>query len=101
MGVLASPRHFTSLAIVPFLAAMLAFPASAQTGTDTNKTGTAGAQTDLTGAPTGSNTVAPSTPSSPAGKVESEPGGSQPQSSPGLSKVGSAILININKAKKK
>jgi len=99
MCVLASPRHFASLVIVPFLAAMLAFPASAQTGTDTNKSGTTGAQTDLTAAPTGSNTVAPSTLTSPA--AESEPGGSQPQSSPGLNKVGSAILININKAKQK
>ena len=32
MSLLASPRHFRSLVFVPFLAAIFAFPASAQTG---------------------------------------------------------------------
>ena len=46
MCLLASPRHFRGLVIVPFLALMLAFPASAQTSSDptTKSTGTASAQ---------------------------------------------------------
>jgi lipoprotein-anchoring transpeptidase ErfK/SrfK len=111
MCLLASPRHFGSLVIVPLLAVMLAFPASAQTSSDSNSTGTAGVRTqsELTGAPTssnpataktGSNTATPSTQTnSTAAKAESEPGGSQPESNPGIKKDGSAILININKAK--
>jgi lipoprotein-anchoring transpeptidase ErfK/SrfK len=113
MSLLASPRHFRSLVIVPLLVAILAFPASAQTSSDTNSSGTAGvrAQFELTGAPTssnpatpktGSNTATPSTQTdSTAAKAESEPGGSQPQSNPEPKKVGSVILININKAKQK
>ncbi len=109
MCLLASPRHFGSLVIVPLLAVILAFPASAQTTSDSNSTGTAGAraQSELTGAPTssnpattGSNTATPSTQTnSTAAKGESEPGGSQPDSNPGPKKAGSAVLININKAK--
>ena len=34
MRLLASPRHFRGLVIVPFLTVMLAFPASAQTSSD-------------------------------------------------------------------
>ena len=100
---------------VAFLVGILAFPASAQTGSDSNtpSTGTAGAQaqSDSTGGPTGSNPVTPktdadtATPSAQTNsaptKVESEPGGAQPQSNPGPKKTGSAILININKAKQK
>jgi lipoprotein-anchoring transpeptidase ErfK/SrfK len=109
MCLLASPRHFGGLVIVPLLAVILAFPASAQTTSDSNSTGTAGAraQSELTGAPTssnpattGSNTATPSTQTnSTAAKGESEPGGSQPDSNPGPKKAGSAVLININKAK--
>jgi lipoprotein-anchoring transpeptidase ErfK/SrfK len=111
MCLLASPRHFGSLVIVAFLAAILAFPASAQTSSDSNSTGTGGvrAQSELTGAPTssnpatpktGSNTATPSTQTNSTGaKGESEPGGSQPESNPGPKKVGSAVLIDINKAK--
>src|SRR6516165_4166901 len=97
MCVPASPRHFMSPVFVAFLVGILAFPASAQTGSDSNtpSTGTAGAQaqSDSTGGPTSSNPVAPKTDvdtatpstqtnSTPA-KAESEPGGSQPQSNPG------------------
>jgi lipoprotein-anchoring transpeptidase ErfK/SrfK len=111
MCLLASPRHFGSLVVVAFLAAILAFPASAQTSSDSNSTGTAGvrAQSELTGAPTssnpttpktGSNTATPSTQTNSTGaKGESEPGGLQPESNPGPKKAGSAVLIDINKAK--
>ena len=118
MCFLASPRHFRSLAIVPLLAVILAFSARAQTSS--NSTGPAGdpAQTEVTGGPTSSNpggptssnpvtpttdsnTAAPSSTNSTAAKAQSEPGGSQPQSNPGPKKAGSAILININKAKQK
>src|SRR3974390_280594 len=88
MRLIASPRHFRSLVILPIWAAVLAFPASAQTGSDTNSTGAASvrAQSVLTGAPTSSNpaTAGSNTPStqtnSSAVKAESEPGGSQPES---------------------
>ena len=45
MRLSASPRHFRGLVIAPFLAMMLAFPASAQTSSDSEaqSTGTAGA----------------------------------------------------------
>ena len=45
MHLSASPRHFRGLVIAPVLAMMLAFPASAQTSSDseTESTGTAGA----------------------------------------------------------
>ena len=111
MRPLASPRHFRSLVIVPLLAVILAFPAWAQTSSDSNSIGTAGAQaqSELTGGPTssnpatpktGANAAAPSTKTnSTAVKAESEPGGAQPESNPGTKKAGSAVLININKAK--
>jgi lipoprotein-anchoring transpeptidase ErfK/SrfK len=109
MRLIASPRHFRSLVILPVWAAVLAFPANAQTGSDTNSTGAGGvrAQSVLTGAPTSSNpaTAGSNTPStqtnSSAVKAESEPGGSQPESNPGPKSAGSAILININKAQQK
>ena len=111
MCVLTSPRHFRSLVIVPLLAVMLAFPASAQTSSDSNNPDTAGAraQSDLKGGPTssdpatpktGSNTVTPSTKTdSPAAKAESKPEGAQPESNPGTKKAGSAVLISIDKTK--
>ena len=115
MCVPASPRHFLSPVFVAFLVGILAFPASAQTGSDSNtpNASTAGdqVQSDSTGGPTSSNPVAPktdvdtATPSTQTNsaptKVESEPGGAQPQSNPGPKKTGSAILININKTKQK
>ena len=113
MCLLASPRHFRSLVMVALLGAMLAFPASAQTSSDTDSTGAAGAraQSGLTGGPARSNPVTPTTGSdtatpsaqtdSAAAKAESAPAGSQPESNAGPKKAGSAILININKAKQK
>src|SRR6266700_1496860 len=108
MCSLASSRHFRSLVIVPLLAAILAFPASAQTSSDSNSTGitSAPAQSESTGGPTssnpaspktGSNTATPSTKThSTAAKAESKPGG---ESNPGTKKAGSAVVININKTK--
>jgi lipoprotein-anchoring transpeptidase ErfK/SrfK len=113
MCLLTSPRHFRGLATVPLLVVVLAFSASAQTGSDSNSNATAGApaQSELTGGPTssnpatpktGANTATPSTQTnSTAAKGESEPGGSQPDSNPGPKKAGSAVLINIDKAKQK
>lgn len=113
MRPLAFPRRFRSLEIVPLLMVILAFPASAQSGSDPNSAGTAGAgvQSESTGGPIGSgpataktdtDTATPNTQTdSTAAKPESQPGGSQPQSNPGPKKAGSAILININKAKQK
>ncbi|MFZ1149806.1 MAG: L,D-transpeptidase family protein [Xanthobacteraceae bacterium] len=111
MCSLASPRHFRSLVIAPLLVVIFALPASAQTSSDPNSAGTAGvpSQPELTGGPTSSNPATPKTDSntpgtqtnSTAAKVESEPGGSQPEANPGPKKAGSAVLININKAKQR
>jgi lipoprotein-anchoring transpeptidase ErfK/SrfK len=109
MCVLTSARHFGTLVVVPLLAGMLAFPASAQTSSDSNSTGTAGAQSELTAGPTSSNPATPeagsntATPNiktnSPAAKAESKPEGAQPESNPGPKKAGSAVLISIDKTK--
>src|SRR6516165_8323454 len=107
MYLLASPRHFCALLIVPILTAILAFPAVAQTSSDSERTGTASApaHSEVTGGPTstsktGPNTAAPSTETnSTAVKGGSEPGGAQPESHPGTKKGGSAVVINIDKTK--
>jgi len=109
MCLVASPRHFRSLVIVPFLAVILAFPARAQTNSDPNSIGTAaGTQPEPTRGPasnpatptTGSNPATPSTRTdSTATKAESEPGGAQSESNPGTKKAGSAVVINIDKTK--
>src|SRR5262249_23967170 len=114
MCLLVSPRHFRSLVIVAFFAAIFAFPASAQTSSDSKtplSRGTADvrAQSESSGGPTrsnpatsktGSTAVIPNTKSnSTTAKAESKPGGAQPESNPGTKKPGSAVLININKAK--
>ena len=113
MYLLASPRHFRSLLIVPFLAAILAFPASAQTNSGSNSAGNAStpAQSESTGGPTSSNPASPKTgpnaatssteTNSAAAKAESKPGSVQPESNPEAKKAGSAILINIDKTKQK
>jgi hypothetical protein len=93
---------------------ILAFPAIAQTSTDSNSPSTsapdARAQSEPTGEPTCSNpatsktgnTAIPNTKTnSPAAKAESKLGRPQPESNPGTKKAGSAVLININKAKQK
>ena len=97
----AFPRNLRSLVIVPFLAAILAFPVRAQTTSDANSVGNPG-----TG-PTSANPATPNagaaTPSTPTGstgaKAETESSGSQPQSTPGAKEAGSTVLININKTK--
>ena len=113
MCLLPSPRHFRSLIVAPLLAAILACPAVAQVSSDSTGPAGAPAQIGVKGGLTSSNpatsktdsntvdsnTVAPGTTNSTAAKVESE--GSQPQSNPGPNKAGSAILINIDKAKQK
>jgi len=111
MCLVAFLRHFRCLVIVPFLVVILAFPASAQTSTESNGTGTASApaQSELTGGPTSSNPATPKTDSntatpstetnSPAAKTESEPGGAQSGSNPGTKKAGSAVVISIDKTK--
>jgi lipoprotein-anchoring transpeptidase ErfK/SrfK len=107
---LASSTHFRSLVLVAFLAVILAFPASAQTSSDSKNPGTADAQaqSESTGGPTssnpatpktGSNTASPSTTNSSAEKAESKPGGAPPESNPGTKKAGSAVVINIDKTK--
>jgi lipoprotein-anchoring transpeptidase ErfK/SrfK len=101
-----SPRRYRSLVIVPFLAGILAFPASAQTRSDPNSTGIAGDQSAAKGGPTSppaipktGSTPSTKTDSSTTAKAESKPPGPQPESNPGTKKVGSAVLININKTK--
>ena len=101
MRLLASPRHFRSLVIIAFLAAILAFPARAQTSFNSNNTGTLGAES-VSSNPAipnaGSGTAAPSAKTN-AAKSESDPVGSQPQSNPGNKQAGPLILINIDKTK--
>jgi lipoprotein-anchoring transpeptidase ErfK/SrfK len=97
MCLLASSRHFRSLVIVALLAAMLALPARAQTGLDSNGIGTADAQTqsEPTGGPTSPNSATPKTDSntaSPSTKTESR-GAPEPETK----KAGSSVVIGINK----
>src|SRR5262245_29581086 len=99
MCLVVSPRYICSLVIVPVLLAILAFPASAQTSSESNSTVTNSRdQSELRAGPTSSN---PATTNSTVTKAEAAPGGSQPQSNPAPKRAGSAILININKAKQK
>src|SRR5436309_6218559 len=109
MCPLASPTHFRCLIIGAFLAAILAFPASAQTNSDfktpSTSTAGAGAQSESMVGPTSSNPTTSNTAilntetNSTAAKAESKPGGAQPEANPGTKKAGSAVLININKTK--
>ena len=107
MCLISSPRRFSGLVIVPFLAVMLTLPATAQTSSapEAQSTGTPSdrIQTKPTGAPAGaaetqSNTVAPNT-NINSGSAGSEPDseGTQAESTPGAKKAGSSILINIDK----
>jgi lipoprotein-anchoring transpeptidase ErfK/SrfK len=108
MGLLASPRHLRGLVMVPFLALLLAFSASAQTNSDpsTKSTGNTSAQAQakrglaspqLATPKTASNTVTLGTKSTAT--VGSKATGTQPESDPGTKKAGSAVLINIDKTK--
>jgi lipoprotein-anchoring transpeptidase ErfK/SrfK len=102
MCLLGSPRPFRSLVIVALLTAIVAFPATGQTGPDSNSTATPGAptQSGLTSGPVSSNPAIPNTKiNSPDAKAESEPEGAQPESNPGPKKAGSAVLISIDKTK--
>ena len=102
MCLLGSPRPFRSLVIVALLTAIVAFPATAQTGPDSNSTATPGAptQSGLTSGPVSPNPAIPNTKiNSPDAKAESEPEGAQPESNPGPKKAGSAVLISIDKTK--
>jgi lipoprotein-anchoring transpeptidase ErfK/SrfK len=101
--------HFRNLVIVLILMVICAFPASAQTSSDSNSavTGGAPAQSELTGGTTSSNpptqkagsrTATPSTEAdSTAAKADTEPGGLPPESNPGSKKTSSTVLISINK----
>jgi lipoprotein-anchoring transpeptidase ErfK/SrfK len=102
MCLLGSPRPFRSLVIVALLTAIVAFPATGQTGPDSNSTATPGAptQSGLTSGPVSSNPAIPNTKINPPdAKAESEPEGAQPESNPGPKKAGSAVLISIDKTK--
>jgi lipoprotein-anchoring transpeptidase ErfK/SrfK len=111
MCLFSSPRRFSGLVIIPLLAVMLTSPATAQTSSasEAQSTGTASAriQTKPTRAPTTANpanrkthfnTVAPITKMN-SGSARNEPNsdGTQVESTPGAKKLGSAILINIDK----
>jgi lipoprotein-anchoring transpeptidase ErfK/SrfK len=101
-----SSRHFRSLMIVPFLAAILAFPASAQTSSDSSSASAPAGPTSSSfnsALPdSGSGAVEPRVETNPtAAKSESAPGGSPPQSSSGVKEAGPTILISINKTKQR
>jgi lipoprotein-anchoring transpeptidase ErfK/SrfK len=95
-----SSKHFPGLMLATFLAAIFAFPVRAQTSSDSNSN--PAAPTSSTQALPNTGDVGPSTQTntSPA-KSESEPGGSQPQLSPGANETHSTLLININKTKQR
>jgi lipoprotein-anchoring transpeptidase ErfK/SrfK len=101
-----SPRHFRSLMIVSCLAAILAFPARAQTSSDPGSAGTPAAATSSSSdlappnAPSGT-VVPPVKTSTTTAKSESEPAGSLPQSNAGAKETGPNILISINKTKQR
>ncbi len=113
--VLAFRRHLRSLAIVPSLVVMLAFPVSAQTTSDSwiQRSGSGSARPQvvlkrsltnphLTTAKAGSYNVTPAAKTNaPAAKDESKAAGTPPDSNVGPKKVGSAILINIDKTNQK
>ena len=111
MCLISSPRRFSGLVIVPFLAVMLTLPATAQTSSapEAQSTGTPGAriQAEPTRAPAGanpvhrkthSNAVAPTTKIN-SGSEKNAPNsdGTRAESTPGARKAGSAVLINIDK----
>ena len=110
MCLLASMRHLGGLAIVSFLAVMLALPAVAQTNSDseTQRTDTAGvrAPSESERGPTSANPAtqktdfSTGTPSanSTAARAETKSAGT---SNSGPKKAGSAVLINIDKTNQK
>jgi lipoprotein-anchoring transpeptidase ErfK/SrfK len=108
-------RHLPALAIVPIVAMMLVFPASAQSNSDywIQSTGSAGVldQSELNRPLTspdpatpkaGFNNVLPTAKTkATAARVESKATDPQPESKLGIKKAGSAILINIDKTNQK
>jgi lipoprotein-anchoring transpeptidase ErfK/SrfK len=108
-----SPRLLSGLAVVLFLAMMLPFPAAAQTSSDTETQGTGTAnvpiQSESARGSTGSNQATPKTDSnsvtptanSTAARSESKSAETQSEPNPATKKVGSAILIKIDKTKQK
>jgi lipoprotein-anchoring transpeptidase ErfK/SrfK len=106
-----SPRLLPGLAVVLFLAVMLAFPAAAQTSSDTETqgTGTAGVPVQSDRGSTSSDQVTPKTDSnsatpnanSTAARPESKSAETQREPNPVTKKVGSAILIKIDKTNQK
>jgi lipoprotein-anchoring transpeptidase ErfK/SrfK len=101
-----SPRHFRSLLIASFVAAIFAFPVRAQTSSVSGSTGTPAEPTTSSSAPVlpnaGSGPAVPSTEThTTAVKSESEPVGSPPQSNAGAKETGPTILITINKSKQR
>jgi lipoprotein-anchoring transpeptidase ErfK/SrfK len=106
MCLLASMRHLGGLAIVSFLAVMLALPAVAQTNSDseTQGTDTAGvrAPSESERGPTSANPVTQKTDSStvtPSANSTAARAETTSNSEPKM--AGSAVLINIDKAKQK
>jgi lipoprotein-anchoring transpeptidase ErfK/SrfK len=109
--VLASPRLLRGLVVTSFLAVMLAFPAVAQTSSDSEMqgTGTVGVPAQPESGPTSSNQMTPKaesnsiTPSakSTAARPESKSAGTQRETDLGAKNVVSAVLINIDKTKQK
>jgi lipoprotein-anchoring transpeptidase ErfK/SrfK len=113
--VLAFRRHLRSLAIVPSLAVLLAFPVSAQTTSDSwiqrSGSGSARPQVELnrsltsphlTTAKAGSYNVTPAAKTNAAAAgVESKAAGTPPDSNVRPKKTGSTILINIDKTNQK
>ena len=105
MCLLAFRRHLGSLAIVPFLVAMLASPVSAQTNSESwfQRTGPASApaQSELNRPPTRPTLATPKAGSNTHTAKIIKAVGTQPESNPGTNKAGSAVLINIDKTNQK
>ena len=113
MSLLPSRRHFRSLVIVPALMVMLGGPAAAQTSSrsESQPNGTAASQlapkrgpssVDPARAKTHSNTVPPTTKiNSGAARNEPNSAGTPVESTLGIKKEGSAVLINIDKTNQK
>jgi lipoprotein-anchoring transpeptidase ErfK/SrfK len=113
MSLLLSRIHFRGLVIVAALIMVLGGPATAQTssGSESQPNGTATSQlapkrgpasVDPARPKTHSNTVAPITKiDSGAARDEPNSAGTQVDSTPGIKKAGSAVLINIDKTNQK
>ena len=105
MCLLAFRKHLGSLAIAPFLVAILASPVSAQTSSESwfQRTGPASApaQSELNRPPTRPTLATPKAGSNTHTAKIIKAVGTQPESNPGTNKAGSAVLINIDKTNQK